>query len=92
MAKGRKQGFGVFLTGSGYFIDQVVKRVKTAAEKKHLVLKEREIRDAIVKEMNERFERVDKEIGLIRAEQCVFAKTFEFHHKRLEFLEDATSG
>lgn len=57
-------------------------------------------------DMNERFEQVDKhfeqinhelldirsELGLIRAEQRVFAQSFELHHKRLERLEERSTG
>ncbi|MBN1482047.1 hypothetical protein EH223_07305 [candidate division KSB1 bacterium] len=55
--------------------------------------------DERFKQIDERFEHIDKTIAsilsqldLIRTEQRVFAKTFELHHKRLEFLEDTSSG
>ncbi len=57
-------------------------------------------------ELNERFEQVDKrfeqidrqladihgELGLVRAEQRVFSQSFDLHHKRLERLEESSSG
>ena len=42
-------------------------------------------------QVDKRFEHIDKQLDLIRAQQIVFSKTFDVHHKRLEFLEDAAS-
>ena len=68
--------------------EQVDKRFEQVDKRFEQVDKRFEQVDKRFEQIDRQFIQIHKELDVMRAEQRVFSRTFDLHHKRLELLED----